>query len=226
MLQGYAFCISKGIGIPVVRAPQPGFFRRGERALLYAAVVASAVLLLALVRRYDALRDQHKVLTERIQWPHPGYSVPTFETATIDGDSVTVGRADHGRQFLIFFTTECPYCRASVDAWNRITAAAQREIPDVASLGIALDPDGPLDAYRREHHLVFPIVKFPDEKLRRLYRARSVPLVVLLDSTGRVLYSRLGALENEVAIDSVLYALNASDPVRTDLSADVAARDP
>lgn len=91
--------------------------------------------------------------------------------------------------------------------------------------GIALDPDGPLDAYRREHHLAFPIVTFPAEKLRRLYRARSVPLVVLLDSTGRVLYSRLGALEDEAAIDSVLDALKAPDPMRTDLSADVAARD-
>lgn len=139
-------------------------------------------------------------------------------------DSVTVGRADHGRQFVIFFTTECPYCRAPVDAWSRIIAAARRDIPDVASLGIALDPDGPLDAYRREHHLAFPIVTFPAEKLRRLYRARSVPLVVLLDSTGRVLYSRLGALEDEAAIDSVLDALKAPDPMRTDLSADVAAR--
>lgn len=185
-----------------------------ERRLLYAAVMAAALAMIVLVRQYDDLRQRHRALTQRLQWPHAGYSVPTFHAVTIDGDSVTVGRANDGRQLLIVFTTECPYCRASVGAWRRIIDAASREVPRIATLGITLDDGGSVPEYRREHDLRMPVLVFPDEKLRRLYRARSVPLLVLLDPTGRVLYSRLGALEDEAAIDSVLDALTSPDPAR------------
>jgi peroxiredoxin len=191
-----------------------------ERRLLYAAVMVAGLAMVVLVRQYDDLRQRYRALTQRLQWPHAGYSVPTFHAVTIDGDSITVGRADGGRQLLIVFTTACPYCRASVGAWRRIIDATNREAPHVTTLGITLDGGGSVQEYRREHDLRIPVLMFPDDKLRRLYRARSVPLLVLLDSTGRVLYSRLGALEDEAAIDSVLDALTSPDPVRDDIVAD------
>lgn len=80
-------------------------------------------------------------------------------------------------------------------------------MPEVQLLGVVLDPEGPVAAYRRAHGLQFPVLSFPEAKLQRLYRARSVPLIVLLDREGRVLYSRVGALEEPAAIDSVLAAL-------------------
>ena len=49
---------------------------------------------------------------------------------------------------------------------------------DIEILGIGADEDEPMAAYR----------------------AGSVPLIAVLDSTGRVLYSRLGALEDRAAV--------------------------
>jgi hypothetical protein len=113
-------------------------------------------------------------------------------------------------------------CRASLAAWREITTVARLEAPDVDVLGIGVDADGPIQEYRQEHQLEFPVLTFPEPKLQRLYRARYVPLIALLDPEGRVQYSRVGALEDPAAVDSVLAALRTRpepDPV-TDTVAD------
>ncbi|MGH7540460.1 MAG: peroxiredoxin family protein [Gemmatimonadota bacterium] len=74
-------------------------------------------------------------------------------------------------------------------------------------LGLSLDPPDSTRAYVLEHALDFPVTTFPSPKLVQLYRADRIPLVILLDSGGTVLYSRLGAIETAAAIDSVLRAV-------------------
>ncbi|MGH7540459.1 MAG: hypothetical protein ACRELC_05630 [Gemmatimonadota bacterium] len=55
------------------------------------------------------LTDQYTTLRDWARSPHAGYAVPTFRTATLDGDSVVVGEAVAGhRQFLFVFDTRCP----------------------------------------------------------------------------------------------------------------------
>jgi peroxiredoxin len=182
--------------------------RKWERALLYVGLAVGGLLFVHLSRQFEALSSNYTQLRERLQWPHAGYSVPTFTAETLDGDPVTVGKTEEGRrQLLLVFDTECRFCRASLPAWREITAVARLEAADVDVLGVAVDEDGPVGEYRAEHRLEFPVLTFPEPKLQRLYRARNVPLIALLDSEGRVLYSRPGALEDPAAIDSVMAAL-------------------
>lgn len=123
-----------------------------------------------------------------------------------------MGRAPEGSgQLLFLFTTTCPYCRASLTGWNRI-ATDLADDTDVQVLGIAVDQgEEGVDVarYQATHGLRFPVLGFPHPKLEALYRARTVPLVVLLDADGQVLWSRVGALETQAAIDSVLVAVRA-----------------
>jgi hypothetical protein len=50
------------------------------------------------------------------------------------------------------------------------------------------------------------VVRFPEPRLARLYRAAVVPQTVVLNSEGRVLYARTGLLDSAAALDSVFRA--------------------
>lgn len=61
-------------------------------------------------------------------------------------------------------------------------------------------------AYIDTNRIDFPVVRFPDTKLIRLYRAGAVPMTAVLDHEGRMLYVRRGMLETRAAVDSVMAA--------------------
>ena len=186
---------------------------RLERFLLYGGLVLAGVLIFRMMGQYEGLAGQHSDLRDRLRTPQPGYSVPTFTNRTIDGVPITLGEREDGRQLVFFFTTTCEFCLASLPAWREIAVTSEREHAEVEVVGVALDADGPVAEYRDRHGLAFPITTFPQQKLAHLYRAGSVPLVALLDETGRVLYARLGVLEQRAAIDSVLTAIGQPSPV-------------
>lgn len=179
----------------------------------YAGLLVAALLIVRLSVELRTVTGDYTELLERLRSPHAGYMVPTFETETVAGERVTIGEASPGsRQLLLIFDTACPYCRASLPAWREIAGTIRSQERRIAVLGLAVDEeDGPIRAYRQEHGFDFPVLRFPQPKLRRLYRATAVPLIVLLDSDGRVLYSRLGVLDEPAAIDSVLAALRGME---------------
>lgn len=188
---------------------------RLARALSIAPLVALAAalaLIVVLARQVDARSERVKYLTERLTSLQPGSWVPTLVMPTTDDSSVVVGeRVDGGRQLLLVFTTTCQYCRASLPAWARLpeqldSAARANRGADIQVLGIALDSLGSARRYRATHELPFLVAQLPEGKPRALYRARAVPMVVLLDSAGRVLYTRAGVLTARAAVDSVIAA--------------------
>jgi peroxiredoxin len=197
-----------------------------ERILLYVGLAAATFLIFRVTSDYRTLADTHTELRQRLQWPHAGYSVPTFTGETIDGGSITLGEREDGRQFVFFFSTTCEFCLASLPAWKQITETS-RTHEDLEVVAVAVDRDGAIRQYRDRHGLTFPITTFPSDKLARLYRAGNVPLIALLNSSGRVLYSRVGVLDEGAALDSVLTALRelpvAEDPIADPSSGPTAA---
>jgi hypothetical protein len=53
---------------------------------------------------------------------------------------------------------------------------------------------------------------FPDSRYKGLYRARTVPQLLVIQADGRVSYARRGVLADQAAIDSVLVAARANAP--------------
>ncbi len=174
------------------------------------AVAVTLVTLLGAQNR--RLKGQYADLMQRATQPHPGIFVPTFHAATLGGDSATVGTTVAGAaQILFFFTTTCPYCRESLPAWKQV-ASQFKAVGSASVYGIALDSLHLVQEYAKEHELGFPVVMFPEAKLAQLYRVRRVPLVMVLNEEGRVVYSRAGPLTTQSAIDSVLEAETVSAP--------------
>jgi peroxiredoxin len=181
------------------------------RYALLVLLVAAAGLVVRLSHKTDNLEERIRILQERAHMPYSGYWVPTYTTTTLAGDPVTIGEASADtRQLLLFFNTTCLYCLASLPAWMELTA-----VSDTAShmkihvVGISLDSADVTAAYVDQHALRFDVIRFPHRKLVQLYRAGTVPRLIVLDEEGRVLYSRTGALEGRSAVDSVIAVITA-----------------
>ena len=179
---------------------------------LLAALVA-LVVVLAVQKR--SLMVQYMELLQRDRLPYEGLWVPTFEATTLDDEPVVIGKAEEGtRQVLFIFDTTCPFCRTSLPAWENLSdRLASVGEPGVHVYGISLSPEAETRQYVDEHGLTFPVLRFPDDKLRSLYRANGVPQVIVLDHEGRVIHTRPGELEEGAVLDSVFAAaVRISDP--------------
>jgi peroxiredoxin len=158
------------------------------------------------VRSLYGYRAEVRRLREDMRHLHPGQHVPTVRAATLAGDSVTLGETAPGRsQVLIFFTTTCPYCRATLPAWrdlSRSLLADRAGRHDV--YWISLSSRDSTRQYVADHAITAPVVFLPDKKDRRVYGVHGVPVTVVLDGRGRVVHARRAALETAASIDSVL----------------------
>jgi peroxiredoxin len=117
------------------------------------------------------------------------------------GDERVILAGGHS-QILFVFNTTCGYCVATLPQWDALWRRFRRH-PAVHVLGVSLHDDSLTQGYVRQHAIPYPVVRFPDERLMRMYRAMGVPLTLLLDTVGTVRYVRAGAL-SEAAVDSLL----------------------
>ena len=143
--------------------------------------------------------------------------VPTFQALTLACDSVTIGEAVPGElQVLLVFSTRSGACLEALPAWKTILSelnpASGRE---VAVYGISLDPELETRQYVAEHHVRFPVLRFPERKLARLYRAGDVPLTLVLDAEGEAVHSHLGPLTERASLDSLISAIRQAASATT-----------
>jgi peroxiredoxin len=174
------------------------------RPLLAPATIAVAtILVVILAMRVRTLNRVNEDLYRRLSRPHTGMFVPAFSASTTDGGTVSVGSPRVGKQVLFLFNSTCPYCRASIPAWTRLGADLEAAAGRGAAIGVSLDGPDTTRAYAARHALRYPVAVFPDGRTAALYRAGSVPVTMVVDSTGRVVYTHIGALNEGPAVDSV-----------------------
>ena len=175
-------------------------------------VLAGLSALLAIQKRElrveaEALRQ---TVRRQVDFPHVGMVVPAFDGVTLEGDAVRVGVAAPGtRQILFMLDTRCGNCLVTLPAWNRMAEAVGRDDASVKVYGLSLDPAPETRAYVEAHGLRFPVVLFDDERYRKLYRVRGIPITLVVDEIGAVEYVKLGSIFGErvdPVVDSVVAA--------------------
>jgi peroxiredoxin len=175
--------------------------------VLGVALLAASGLVFVLASHNRALSADYRKLRELSTLPHAGTVVPTFRTATLDGRPVIVGELTDSaaRQVLFVFNTTCSFCLATIPEWKRLADSLGR-LGGVQVLAISLDPGDSTENYVAEHAVRYPVLTFPQRRLKRLYRAVAVPQTVVIDWSGIVLYARTGALDS-ASLDSVYAAV-------------------
>jgi len=183
-----------------------------KNLLAPAALAMAAILIVVLATRVKKLNRENEELFRRVTRPYAGMYVPAFSAPTTDGASVSVAGPARARQVLFVFNRTCPYCRASIPAWTRLGAAAEAAGGRGAAVGLSLDPPDSARAYATRNGLRYPVAAFPDRRMSALYRTRTVPVTMVVDSGGRVLYSRIGELTEGPAMDSIRAAAGLTAP--------------
>lgn len=173
------------------------------------AVATTALVLVALLAVQNrSLRADLEELRYHSVRPSAGEFVPSFRGVTLSGDTIRVvtGQPD-ASQVLVMFTTTCPSSRASIPAWNELADLLAKR--GSALIGIVLDSKESVRERSRTWGLRFPVVEFPDEPTRRMYRGGWVPATIVVDGEGGIVHVRMGLLEDPFHVDSILKAATA-----------------
>lgn len=134
----------------------------------------------------DSANDARPV----IAWP---------DIRLLDGGTFSPGSWQGQPAVVVFWATDCPYCRrhnAHVDKLHRAVRGQPLRV-----LGVALDSDaGSVRAYMSTHHYEFPVALDGGDLRRRLTLRRVIPMTCVIDRQGRLLQ----AIPGEMFEDDVL----------------------
>ncbi len=133
-----------------------------------------------------------------------GHDAPEFSLPLVangaglggDGSSVTMGQLRGRAVLLDFWATWCGPCRIEAPIVDQI---AQRwRDRGVVVVGVNTDtPDqGDPREFAQSHGLTYPIVRDPAGEASRLYDVQSIPTLVVLSRTGKVVAIRTGITDD------------------------------
>jgi hypothetical protein len=187
--------------------------QHGPALLLAIILVGSLSLTATLSVRSRDLRAEVRTLRQRERSPHRGMWMPPVTSASLAGDSVTIGTARPGHlQVLYYFTSTCGFCRETAPVWDSLARSllSSDSLTDVR--WVSLDSNANTARWAREHSIPAERVVFlRGDAPRRWHRALAVPQTVVVDSVGRVLYAFNGSLQRVGSLDSLRILLSARD---------------
>jgi methylamine dehydrogenase accessory protein MauD len=174
-----------------------------SQILLWAAVIAQALLIAALARQVGILHERIApagalTLHQNVAL---GEKATPMTLADMDGAPVAIGGTRQGRSQLLFFASpDCPMCKSLLPVLRSASRA------EAAWLDMVLAGDGSKSGYRamvKEHGLDgMPVVL--SEALGRAFGVAKLPYAVLLDEEGRV--ASLGLINSREHLESLFEA--------------------
>jgi peroxiredoxin len=126
-----------------------------------------------------------------------GKHAPDFTATDLTGKEIRLSDFAGKVVVLEFWATWCPPCRSSIPG----LVALQNRYGDRNMTILAVSADEGRDLpkkladFSREHHINYPVLLGSDE-ISRAYNVRSIPVVYLIDKTGRIVSRHIGAIED------------------------------
>ena len=174
-----------------------------SQILLWAAVIAQALLIAALARQVGVLHERIApagalTLHQKVAL---GEKATPMTLADMNGMPVAIGGTRQNRSQLLFFASpDCPMCKSLLPI---VRSAARAE---AGWLDIVVAGDGGKPGYLamvRDHGLdALPVVL--SEALGRAFGVSKLPYAVLLDEEGRV--ASLGLVNSREHLESLVIA--------------------
>ncbi|MDQ7054422.1 MAG: TlpA disulfide reductase family protein [candidate division KSB1 bacterium] len=170
------------------------------KKLLYNNILL-LILILVLAYGIMQLAFQNRRLNEMIEYekiPVVGEKAYLFKAKDLNGKDIQLGGAN---TLLIFFDTQCGICERSVPEWKKLAVAfAQKPVQIVA---ISANEPGEVRTFIENHQLDFPTVPDPSKRIFYRYKIKHVPLYVLVNKEGKIVYYRNPGEAPEKALQKV-----------------------
>jgi peroxiredoxin len=132
------------------------------------------------------LRAQTPALTNEM--------APEFALPSLDGQTVSL--ADYkGKKKLIvsFWASWCGPCRLEMPALRAFYERYHKTSPNFEIVAISIDDDrAPAEAFATQAKLPFPVLLDLAGKTAAAYGVESIPLLYVIDESGRVIYAHVG----------------------------------
>ncbi len=141
--------------------------------------------------------------------PHAGGTAAAFRLRDLDGHALELEQLRHkGPVLLEFWATWCAPCRAAFPELE----ALQREHASCGLTIIGVSTDGPrnvakLRPFVSRERLTFPVASDLDGRLQQIYQVNQLPTAVLIDTSGVIVFSRVGFRAGETALREHVAAL-------------------
>jgi thiol-disulfide isomerase/thioredoxin len=142
--------------------------------------------------------------------PGPGDLAPTYQATTLDGERTGLAALEGEVALLNVWATWCAPCRREVpDLEALYEAHADRGLRVV---GVSVDSRtvrDQVDRFVADFGVTYDVWLDPDQAALAAFGANGVPLTILIDREGRIVWRRLGPLAREdpellAAVDSLL----------------------
>ena len=181
-----------------------------SRALLWCLLLVASALVALLGYQLSEVRGHLTDAYSSASHPQVGSWVPTYATRSLTGSPLVLAPSGVG-QVLYFFTPECPYCQQSAPEVRELHTQLQ---PKVGSrfefIGVGGGNARLLADEARKRGFEFPIAQMTP-KLAHLFKARQVPLLLVVGPDGQVIYSKVGVFKNKDDARPLMAALARTD---------------
>jgi len=117
-----------------------------------------------------------------------------FTAKTLKGKKIKLSQFyKEGPTLVSFWALWCQPCRKEMTKLNSI----YKKYKDKGFNIIGINLDSPrstskVKSYVVSHKIKFPIVKDPEKELFQLFNGQSIPLLFLLDKTGKIINTHIG----------------------------------
>jgi len=129
-----------------------------------------------------------------------------FTLTTIDNEEITLSKLKGKVVLIDFWTTWCPPCKNSIPVFMKLYNKFHEQ--GFIVLGIGLEEKTPLENYRNQHNIPYPIL-VGNKEVARAYGVQGIPHIVIIDKKGKIRKTQVGfapEIESmfEIFIDSLL----------------------
>ncbi|MGJ9459685.1 TlpA family protein disulfide reductase [Oceanobacillus sp. CF4.6] len=128
-----------------------------------------------------------------------GDIAPDFELETLAGETVRLSDYRGKRVFVNFWATWCPPCRAEIPDMQKLY-----DTKDVVILAVnmAESPDT-VHPFVEEFEMTFPVLMDAKSEVVGTYHVQAYPTSYMIDSTGRIQFMRLGAMNYDLMVQEL-----------------------
>src|SRR5690606_10269991 len=122
-----------------------------------------------------------------------GSTAPEYAARMLDGDTISLVALRGQPVLLNVWATWCPPCRKEMPELQ----ALHEELgpKGLYVLGVSIDAAGADEIVREfldEYDITFAIARDPDERVTTAFPAQGVPITVLIDPEGTIVWRHLG----------------------------------
>lgn len=174
----------------------------------WAGMTIASALIVVLAWQNRGLRADREWFSDRSHYAYPGMYVPEIPVTSLQGTKIALGSPARDFQVLFFFNETCPHCRTSAPAVSALAPVLRDTFADrVALIGICECGEAEARRYGEAQRFDFPLASLRDRRSLMLFRAQSVPLLLVIDREGRVRHAVQGTFSTEAQHEALLAAL-------------------